>query len=630
MSTKYVYTPLNGTGRQIRLVTICPGIWSDIIECILHTTSLDDSPRYEALSYVWGDANKKVPISLDGRTFEVTENLYYALRRLRSTSSTRSMWIDAICINQSDDDEKSIQVNMMGSIFANYQRAVLWLGEDLELIGNATASSSPPLSSVGQRAFQLLRILGQDRHINELICFSATGNDHELIVHPYFREHFESVKAITDAPWWTRIWVLQEMALPGQIEFAFASETCPYTVMTNLEPRHLLHLRTCCIAQWYSLYKNRGIYQVISDFFPSMEPLVSVRESLTGDSQISLFYLREEFWAFRATDPRDFIYGLLGMVTDWGGAEPLIPDYKLPLSTVVCEALFRCIKQSKNLKPLMGIRRLSDNEGLPSWVPDLRLGGFKRTSAMKYQGFKTIIRNLFKASKLPCSKVNLVSNSVLRTESLRVTTIKVVGEPILLMGDGNELSARHSAIRQWMTMCDIQDWPADPPPETSVESQFWRALLNDCVFLGSKPRSKYRATQDDYYTMKDYLLPISRSDLTVDLPYGFNHWNGIALVESAMFLTESGMVGIGPAKCREGDEIHVLPGSSVPFILRPNASARLYEDCSTDGAEGEMSIATSPPSIPSYSVIGDGFLHGIMDGEAEQNNLGYYRTVDLV
>jgi hypothetical protein len=79
----------------------------DAMSCDLHLASLDLSPTYETLSYVWGDQKITQPIALEGYEFEVTINLHEALRRLRATAKTRIIWIDALCINQKDDDERT-------------------------------------------------------------------------------------------------------------------------------------------------------------------------------------------------------------------------------------------------------------------------------------------------------------------------------------------------------------------------------------------------------------------------------------------------------------------------------------------------------------------------------------------
>lgn len=97
-----IYTPLDTDRREIRLASIVPGRWSQDVYCILKVVSLDDTPTYEALSYTWGDPLDKTPIFLNGVTFLVTKNLHWALRRLRHSDETRHIWIDALCINQSN------------------------------------------------------------------------------------------------------------------------------------------------------------------------------------------------------------------------------------------------------------------------------------------------------------------------------------------------------------------------------------------------------------------------------------------------------------------------------------------------------------------------------------------------
>lgn len=99
-----MYTTLDNNRRQIRLASILPGRWSEDVSCTLTVVSLSDKPRprYEALSYTWGDLSDKVPIYLEGSFFPVTKNLHLALRRLRHVDKPRRMWVDALCINQSD------------------------------------------------------------------------------------------------------------------------------------------------------------------------------------------------------------------------------------------------------------------------------------------------------------------------------------------------------------------------------------------------------------------------------------------------------------------------------------------------------------------------------------------------
>jgi len=124
-SVQYQYSKLSQDSRQIRLVHILPGIWDDPISCQLHTASLDSSLTYQALSYVWGDPKVTKPISLHGSIFSVTLNLHVALRRLRCAIDTRIIWIDALCINQRDIDERTQQVVLMSSIYQGCSEVIM-------------------------------------------------------------------------------------------------------------------------------------------------------------------------------------------------------------------------------------------------------------------------------------------------------------------------------------------------------------------------------------------------------------------------------------------------------------------------------------------------------------------------
>ena len=99
-----MYAKLDVDRRQIRLASVLPGRWSENVCCKLTVVSLDDKPSYEALSYVWGALSDKVPIYLEGVEFPVTKSLHLALRRLRHVDKIRYMWVDALCINQSDSE----------------------------------------------------------------------------------------------------------------------------------------------------------------------------------------------------------------------------------------------------------------------------------------------------------------------------------------------------------------------------------------------------------------------------------------------------------------------------------------------------------------------------------------------
>ena len=105
---------------------------SNLVNVQLETVKLDASPIYDALSYCWVDARITRPICLNGQVVWVTVNLEAALRQLSSSQAPPKgelwLWVDAICINQNDFDERAQQVGMMFRIYQFASRVHIWLG----------------------------------------------------------------------------------------------------------------------------------------------------------------------------------------------------------------------------------------------------------------------------------------------------------------------------------------------------------------------------------------------------------------------------------------------------------------------------------------------------------------------
>jgi len=135
MSSVYPYpsAKLDPVGRHIRILHLLPGPPTEyVISCTLSTVSLDDNPHYEALSYVWGSAADPQHIRLNNQPYRISNNLGAALRCLRHATVERILWVDALCINQTDDAEKSRQVSMMGDIYSGTTECLIWLGDTIE------------------------------------------------------------------------------------------------------------------------------------------------------------------------------------------------------------------------------------------------------------------------------------------------------------------------------------------------------------------------------------------------------------------------------------------------------------------------------------------------------------------
>ena len=208
----YGYTPLSTdpTRKEIRLLEILP---SDsrfhVVYCKIHHVPLHgpELRPYEALSYCWGGSSLGRWIAIHGdagmRYLNITDNLYFALWRLRDASQSRWMWIDAVCIDQNDSAEKAAQVLVMRDIYASSKRAVLWLGEK-----DSDGSSERGLELV----FRVHIVLNFDKtHNVKRDLFQQSAGPSELP--PPTSRLWWDLFALLNRSWFSRAWIVQELAV---------------------------------------------------------------------------------------------------------------------------------------------------------------------------------------------------------------------------------------------------------------------------------------------------------------------------------------------------------------------------------------------------------------------------------
>jgi hypothetical protein len=195
-----VYAQSQLTGRMIRLLFISPS--SDPhrqLECHCCPYEIDDAPPYEALSYVWGDADSatNVAILLNDENITIGSGLAIALTRLRRADETRVVWADGLCIDQSNNLEKSHQVPMMGSIYSMARRTVVWLGNgDAQMI------------KLGMNAVRIVAKACNEYASTHTIETTAVFRYRavSLPIDLFGSDTADSLQALYDLPWFWRVW----------------------------------------------------------------------------------------------------------------------------------------------------------------------------------------------------------------------------------------------------------------------------------------------------------------------------------------------------------------------------------------------------------------------------------------
>ena len=130
------YEPLDVDSYEIRMLTILPGSPGSIVRCTMQRTNLISPIKYAALSYCWGDATITTDIFVNGIEIQVTVNLADALQHLRKLGVGR-LWVDALCINQTDKQEKGLQIRNMKHIYSEAEMTYAWLRRE-EVDGTRT------------------------------------------------------------------------------------------------------------------------------------------------------------------------------------------------------------------------------------------------------------------------------------------------------------------------------------------------------------------------------------------------------------------------------------------------------------------------------------------------------------
>ncbi|KAE9370982.1 HET-domain-containing protein [Stipitochalara longipes BDJ] len=342
----YQYSELTETDA-IRLIYLYPSENLEAgIECSLHNATLSefrDNIReyYTALSYVWGDQNDTRSIRVDGKRLEITASLRSALHYVRDNRRVIRIWADGVCINQKDIYDRNRQVRLMGNIYSTALHTVIFLG-----------LSSP------QSDLALQMIIHEDSFAKQ--SKETSDRSSQKLPAGQFTTILED--EILSRPWFTRVWILQELVLSqtpwiqcGQYRIRWHS-FCE-AVMSSTSPSWKSDSRL--------LLSNMN--QIRLKFRKGSKS--EMRERFPGSSLLDILLDRR---GCALSDPRDMIYAHLGLVSHALMSEIPI-NYDKPVVQVY-EDLARSYLKWASLGMVLSVVETVQPEDrrvyLPSWVPD--------------------------------------------------------------------------------------------------------------------------------------------------------------------------------------------------------------------------------------------------------------------
>ncbi|OSS43193.1 hypothetical protein B5807_12187 [Epicoccum nigrum] len=579
----YSNLPLDSSKSEIRLISLHDSDDENaLLSGQLERTTLNDD--YSALSYVWGDDHDRRPIQLNGVNTTITANLEKALKQLRAEKKATKIWIDAICINQRDNTEKSHQVQMMGEIYKHANiRTVLWLG-------NAENDSHEALQLIATADAQFF------------VDYDPSAASPAL----------QALKILLKRTWWKRMWVVQEMMLSPNPVLKCGADEVDFERLVIFRNLH-----------WEAQSADLERFQPLRNLWREcpFTPMLEYHRVKWLDGELSLWLM--DVAPFQCRYLRDKVYGLMGLIH---------PDIRKQITVsyneeavtdkmVFIEATWICFHRELLIPLQFGQVEKNTSLGLPSWCPDwnskqkhVPLVGFgfapyPVTSSFRppadkwlFGGEKEIKpRFAFSGDKETLFLHGFVVDTV---DFVNGVGTEETPEVIVYTGDDLAIQAQCRQERLESTKKACLRWEAHIRTSKSVnyldsdggyEEAFFRTIAANRTFSRKALDSDVKPIFDAWIG-RDIASDGSSSSTTVETKRIKDYSNSVvSLCAKRTFITTTtGYFGLAPQITKLGDLVCIVYGADVAFILR----------------KPEPELGNIPGSF-----IGEAYIHGIMQGE---------------
>lgn len=566
-----------------------------------HAVSLDTGQPlwYTALSYVWGVPVFDQTIQFADESVTITSSLATALYRLRSAVDSIFLWVDQVCINQADTGEKEQQIPLMGLIYTHATNTVIWLGDE---------DDQEPGLALKTMDLVYGRLQLSDAEITP---------DHfeRLDFPPATHRAWHAVRQLLQRPWLSRLWTIQEAVLSRNLFVKCGQAVVSWDYLAAW--CYVLH--HCTLLQWLASEDT------LKDSSSSRRRLPtggSIINSLQANRFQSLMLQEKDYLLnslvrtryAQASEPKDKIYGVLGITSS-----NIAPEYSLTRTArdVYHEAcltqipsliyeLLSCVDHATPLKP--------------SWVPDWNTD--RVTEAF---GYSTKAWTLYRAGRNRTDENTAFTGRptkvILSEDKMRVTLSGILFDKIATLGDVVEeatldIDKPQVGNQSWapnvQLIKDYYNHHNYPCSGCTIYDAFWRTLLagrdasgtvapseeHSDIFslildsttgqMPSLPGQTYNPRrQKGFFTLNN--LRSRRPAKTLeDLRTAI--WAALTMRRFA--ITDKGYFALVPRGTQEKDTIVVFERACVPFVVRETHNDTGYE------------------------LLGEAYVHGIMQGEA--------------
>lgn len=544
--------------RDVRLLTVHPKDVSDYEppRCSMSVASLEDSPHYEAISYCWGYSGQTSELFVDGEKFLVNSSLAEALQNFR-LEVPRVVWVDGLCINQDDWDERLRQVKLMDDIYSMASNVRVWLGHADERT---------------ETAFNSIRDIGRGSAIADL---KDHRNNEPLDITLFLR----CMLSVYERPWFERLWVMQEHWLCKRCFFhcgshivgtVFIDKTARAIGGSNLldtipsaEANYLFNRLLARLSRTGSTWSNINPGKVAME---SNYAILSAALSL------------------KCTNPKDRVFGLMGVAPF---LKAMNVTYDNSVLEIYAAATLAVMREDKRLDLLCTVSAIKSDITDSSWIFAFQGQSLQYGLTMSMP----INAALYNACKSVPLQITQVDATTLRLRGIPigeisalgpvwpVYTIPQVGERAEGWRSKGETAHRAEQLKQWQEFLGVPD------------DDLWSVVNVDVI---QDSTGLHRMTADAHARIHGLFQGRPQQhDRDLSQFYDANrasHINTVA-TNSKPFKTNTGSFGRAMQDVNVGDFVFVLAGSSFPYIFRKTSDEHMF------------------------SIVGPCYVQGAMDGE---------------
>ena len=634
---------------SIRILSLLPGNRSAPLQCELQRARIPGTvgpggasgPTLEALSYVWGDGKMCQKLFCNNSAIKITQSLFDALIHLRHPKATRTLWVDAVCIDQNNNEEKIEQLPHMKDIYQHASQVVIWLAL-------ADESTSQALDLIRLAANCMRQESGERMPTGDFSRFQEPFS-HEKNRQWGFPpiEDLESwlpVAALFSRSWFSRCWTVQEVALATKATIQIGA--------------HLLDWADLCRASFFFLCKSYGVMggRGLDEGLGNICRICwNSRIGLDWQEwkPMPLMYLLEATINAQARIPKDRVFGLLALTDESTqkyfspGGSLDNPKYNMSMRELYTDAsrFLLCAGESDEcpLKLLNHVKHYPLEEGeqekrhkddgglIPSWVkrwhdpiPKFKEDGeeneVQRMSFLYLSSFRAGGPEFPKPESSPQTPYEIsLHGFIFATISNTVNFLRL---PPMSRSRGWDLVSEIRSVRE--------ERHALYPTGESIDEAFALTLTVAEEPLFTEEAGTYHAIDFQHFCISLYeqtlssLIDKGRIDdierLGIEWEAEYQRLKNLVgtHVESPTFLSDlgsgclgrklfstfSGHIGLGDVTLEPGDLVCVFLGGTTPFIIRPVDQK--------------------------YKFVGECYLHGIMQGEALEEGLKRRQLITLI